>query len=149
MGARTTGREAALQMLFAMESTQTPVEIVTRDFWRELPPPDVEGRAFADNLLREVIAKRGWLDEKITAASDNWRLERMTPVDRSILRLGTLELLAHPEVPTEVVIDEAVELAKRYGADNSAKFVNGVLDRIASERDGASQDGSPNANANS
>lgn len=134
MGARTTGREAALQMLFAIESTQTPVDIVTRDFWREIPPPDVEGRAFADSLLREVIAKREWLDEKIAAASENWRLDRMTPVDRSILRLGSLELLAHPEVPTEVVIDEAVELAKRYGAENSAKFVNGVLDRIASER---------------
>jgi N utilization substance protein B len=134
VGARTTGREAALQMLFAIESTQTPVDIVTRDFWREIPPPDVEGRAFADSLLREVIAKREWLDEKIAAASENWRLDRMTPVDRSILRLGSLELLAHPEVPTEVVIDEAVELAKRYGAENSAKFVNGVLDRIASER---------------
>lgn len=139
MGARTTGREATLQMLFAIESTQTPVDIVTRDFWREIPPPDVEGRAFADGLLREVIAKREWLDEKIAAASENWRLDRMTPVDRSILRLGSLELLAHPEVPTEVVIDEAVELAKRYGAENSAKFVNGVLDRIASERGSASK----------
>lgn len=123
-------------MLFSMESTQTPVDVVMRDFWREIPPPDVEGRAFADGLLREVIAKRDWLDGKIIEASENWRLERMTPVDRSILRLGTLELLAHPEVPTEVVIDEAVELAKRYGADNSAKFVNGVLDRIASDRPG-------------
>lgn len=121
-------------MLFSMESTQTPVDVVVRDFWREIPPPDVEGRAFADRLLREVIAKRDWLDSKIIEASENWRLERMTPVDRSILRLGTLELLLHPEVPTEVVIDEAVELAKRYGADNSAKFVNGVLDRIAKER---------------
>jgi transcription antitermination protein NusB len=127
-------------MLFSMESTQTPVDVVMRDFWREIPPPDVEGRAFADGLLREVIAKRDWLDGKITEASENWRLERMTPVDRSILRLGTLELLAHPEVPTEVVIDEAVELAKRYGADNSAKFVNGVLDRIASDRLGAKSD---------
>lgn len=121
-------------MLFSMESTQTQADVVIRDFWREIPPPDVEGRTFADGLLREVVAKREWLDAKITEASDNWRLERMTPVDRSILRLGTLELLVHPEVPKEVVIDEAVELAKRYGADNSAKFVNGVLDRIASER---------------
>jgi N utilization substance protein B len=125
-------------MLFSIESTQAPVDVVMRDFWREIPPPDVEGRQFADGLLREVVAKRDWLDSKITEASENWRIERMTPVDRSILRLGTLELLAHPEVPTEVVIDEAVELAKRYGADNSAKFVNGVLDRIASERAGAS-----------
>lgn len=129
-------------MLFAMETAHSSVDVVTRDFWREIPPPDVEGRAFADSLLREVISKREWLDGKITAASENWRIERMTPVDRSILRLGTLELLAHPEVPTEVVIDEAVELAKRYGADNSAKFVNGVLDRIASERRDSSTDGS-------
>ena len=132
MGARTTGREAALQMLFSIEATSASVEAVIRDFWRELPPPDAEGRAFADQLLREVMLKRTWLDEQITAASNNWRLERMTPLDRSILRLGALELLAHQEVPAAVVIDEAVELAKRYGADNSAKFVNGVLDKIAS-----------------
>lgn len=135
-------------MLFSIESTQAPVDVVMRDFWREIPPPDVEGRQFADGLLREVISKRDWLDSKITEASENWRIERMTPVDRSILRLGTLELLAHPEVPTEVVIDEAVELAKRYGADNSAKFVNGVLDRIASERAGApGSSGKPGAKA--
>jgi N utilization substance protein B len=122
VGARTTGREAALQMLFAIESTQTPVDIVTRDFWREIPPPDVEGRAFADSLLREVIAKREWLDEKIAAASENWRLDRMTPVDRSILRLGSLELLAHPEVPTARRTAQSSSTAY-----STASLRNGVL----------------------
>lgn len=131
MGARTVGREAALQMLFAIESTNASADVVIRDFWRELPPPDTEGRAFADGLLREVVEKRESIDAQIVGASNNWRLERMTSVDRSILRLGTVELVAHPEVPAEVIIDEAVELAKRYGADTSGKFVNGVLDKIA------------------
>lgn len=131
MGARTVGREAALQMLFAIESTNASADVVIRDFWRELPPPDTEGRAFADSLLREVVQKREAIDAQIVGASNNWRLERMTSVDRSILRLGTVELTSHPEVPAEVIIDEAVELAKRYGADTSGKFVNGVLDKIA------------------
>jgi transcription antitermination protein NusB len=131
MGARTVGREAALQMLFAIESTSASADVVIRDFWRELPPPDTEGRAFADALLREVVEKREAIDAQIVGASNNWRLERMTSVDRSILRLGTVELASHPEVPAEVIIDEAVELAKRYGADTSGKFVNGVLDKIA------------------
>jgi len=70
---------------------------------------------------------------RITAASRNWRLERMNRVDRNVLRLATLELWRHPEVPPAVVLDEAVDLAKRYGTEDSGAFVNGVLARIASD----------------
>ncbi len=130
MGARTSGREAALQMLFAAEAASHSAAEVTTHFWREMPG-DVEGRAYANPLVQDTWLHREEIDDKIQQASSNWRLERMSPVDRNILRLGTGELMLRPDVPVEVILDEAVELAKRYGADRSSQFVNGVLDELA------------------
>jgi transcription antitermination protein NusB len=130
MGARTSGREAALQILFAVETASHDADRAIRDFWREFPG-DPEGRAFADELVRNVVERRTELDEQIRKVSTNWRLERMSPIDRNILRLGVLELGFRNDAPRAVVIDEAVELAKRYGAENSSVFVNGVLDKVA------------------
>ena len=133
MGARTSGREAALQMLYALDlSSSEDVDWVIASFWRELPG-DLEGRAFADELVRAVSRDLPAIDERIRAASRHWRLERMARVDRNVLRLGVHELAHSPDVPRAVIIDEAVELAKRYGAGGSSVFVNGVLDRIAEE----------------
>jgi N utilization substance protein B len=132
MGARTTAREAALQMLFAIDATGNDVEQAITDFWRELPG-DAEGREYADALVRGVRDGAEQLDERIRAASQNWRLERMARIDRNALRLGTYELLTRSDVPRAVILDEAVELAKRFGGDESSKFVNGVLDRIADD----------------
>lgn len=130
MGARTTARESALQMLFALDATDADVEDVIRDYWRETPG-DAEGRAFADALVRGVTGALAAIDSLIVAASANWRVERMTRVDRNVLRVGAYELARCPEVPRPVAIDEAVELAKRFGTEESSSFVNGVLDRIA------------------
>ena len=132
MGARTTAREAALQMLFAIEASGADVEQAVRDFWRELPG-DAEGRPYADEAVRGVHGALADLDARIVRASKNWRLERMTRVDRNLLRLGAWELVARPDVPRAVVLDEAVELAKRFGTEESGAFVNGVLDRIADD----------------
>ncbi len=132
MGARTTAREAALQMLFAIEATGSDVDQAIKDFWRELPG-DAEGREYADALVRGVRRDAEQLDERIRAASQNWRLERMARIDRNALRLGAYELLTRTDVPRAVILDEAVELAKRFGSDESSKFVNGVLDRIADD----------------
>ena len=132
MGARTTAREAALQMLFAIDATGNDVDQAISDFWRELPG-DAEGREYADQLVRGVRTDAENLDQRIRAASQNWRLERMARIDRNALRLGTYELLTRTDVPRAVVLDEAVELAKRFGGDESSKFVNGVLDRIADD----------------
>jgi transcription antitermination protein NusB len=132
MGARSSGREAALQMLFAIEASGIDPSAAIRDFWRELPG-EAEGRPYADELVAGVRAEVELVDERIRGASTNWRLERMTRVDRNLLRLGTWELLKKPEIPRAVVIDEAVELAKRYGTDESGAFVNGVLDRVADD----------------
>jgi N utilization substance protein B len=119
-------------MLYAVEAGEHGVERALNDFWRETPG-DAEGRAYADALVRGVVETQERLDEHIRTASEHWRLERMARVDRNILRLGAFELTARPEVPRAVIIDEAVELAKRYGTEESGKFVNGVLDRIADD----------------
>lgn len=132
MGARTTAREAALQMLFAIEASEAELEQVIGDFWRELPA-DAEGRAYADEAVRGVRGTLEDIDARVTRASTNWRLERMTRVDRNVLRLGTWELAHRSDVPRAVVLDEAVELAKRFGSDESGPFVNGVLDRVADD----------------
>lgn len=130
MGARTAAREAALQMLYAAELGQHTADTLLKDFWREFPG-DAEGRSYADSAVRGVLAERAQLDQRVVSASANWRLERMTPIARNVLRLGTWELLTHPEIPRAVIIDESVEIAKRYGGQESGAFVNGVLDRIA------------------
>jgi transcription antitermination protein NusB len=130
MGARTTAREAALQMLYAVEAAGADVERAIADFWRELPG-DAEGRAYADEVVRGAAAELAAVDEQIRKASQHWRIERMTRIDRNVLRLGAYELMFRPDVPRAVILDEAVELAKRFGTEESGAFVNGVLDRIA------------------
>jgi N utilization substance protein B len=132
MGARTSGREAALQMLFAVDAGGTSAEAVIRDFWREFPG-DAEGRPYAEQIVTGVGAERAAIDERIERASQHWRLARMTRVDRNVLRLATWELLYEPETPRAVILDEAVELAKRYGTEDSGAFVNGVLGKVADE----------------
>jgi N utilization substance protein B len=132
MGSRTSGREAALQMLFAHEVGGGSAAQVIAAFWRETPG-DPEGREYADEALSGVVAELARVDEAIRKASTNWRLERMARVDRNVLRLGAWELMLRPDVPRAVILDEAVELAKRFGSEDSGAFVNGVLDRLASD----------------
>ncbi len=132
MGARTSSREAALQMLFGIEVNAVSAETAIRNFWREFEG-DPEGRAYADEIVAGVVSDLVRVDDLIRSASTNWRLERMARVDRNLLRLASWELLSRPDVPRAVILDEAVELAKRFGGEDSGAFVNGVLDRIAEE----------------
>jgi N utilization substance protein B len=132
MGARSEGRSSALQMLFALEGGGNGVERVIASYWRETPG-DPEGRGYADGAVRGVADGLEKLDEIIRKASTNWRLERMARVDRNVLRLGAWELLHADGVPRAVILDEAVELAKRFGSEDSGAFVNGVLDRVATD----------------
>ena len=129
-GARSTAREAALQLLYALEASGETEAHVLRTFWYETPG-DPEGRPYAEELFSGTLARLAEIDDRIREASDNWRVERMSRVDRNILRLGACELVAFHDVPVKVVINEAVELAKRFGTAESSAFVNGVLDRIA------------------
>lgn len=129
--ARTLAREAALQMLYALEAGPNSVERVIAAFWRETPA-DPEAKEYADELARGVGEELPALDEALRAASQNWRLERMTRVDRNVLRLATFELKS-ARVPRSVAIDEAVSLAKKFGTEESGKFVNGVLTKVADD----------------
>jgi N utilization substance protein B len=119
-------------LLYAIESADEPRDRVMREFWRETPG-DPEGRAYADELVIGICENQPKIDALIAAASENWRVERMTPVDRNLLRIGVYEL-SHPTgVPRAVVIDEAVVIAKLFGTEDSSKFVNGVLERVAND----------------
>jgi N utilization substance protein B len=130
MGARHSGREAALQMFFQMEGSGVAPEQVIDLFWRNFDP-EPEGRSYADAAVRGIGDTRVAVDAQISAASTHWRLERMARVDRNVLRLGTWELIHCLDVPRAVILDEAVELAKAYGTEESGPFVNGVLNRVA------------------
>lgn len=132
MGTRRKGRETALQILFLMDLSDTPVDRALQVFWGNLSATR-EGEEFANALVRGYAAEQTVIDERIRSVSQHWRLERMGRVDRNIIRLATYELLRMTDVPARVTLNEAIELAKRYGNEGSAAFVNGVLDRIASE----------------
>lgn len=132
MGTRRKGRETALQILFQMDLSDVSAERAIELFWSNLGATR-EGEDFANELVRGYGAVRDAVDERIRSVSQHWRLERMSRVDRNIIRLGAYELLKMPEVPARVSLNEAIELAKRYGNEGSAAFVNGVLDKIAAD----------------
>ena len=129
MGRRTKARECAFQLLYQHEITGEPMVQVIHAFW-QVRSGTANMRAMAERLAAGAQGRLEALDAAITTAASNWRLDRMAPVDRTILRLGAYELVAEPETPPAVVIDEAIELAKRFGEADSPGFVNGVLDAV-------------------
>ena len=132
-GTRRSGRAYALQLLYARDIDPSADVAGAAVSWADVFELDVDAQAqlFAKDLVAAAVARAAEIDELIVGASKNWRIERMSRVDRNILRLGACELLAFRDVPVKVVINEAVELAKRFGTAESSAFVNGVLDRIA------------------
>jgi N utilization substance protein B len=126
---RSRCRELALQFLYQAEfaGRRGPAE-VTR-FWRHFGKKD-QTPAYLLQLVAGVAAHLEELDGLIARCSEHWRLERMSAVDRNLLRLAAYELLYEPGIPPKVAINEAVELAKQYGSEDSGAFVNGILDRV-------------------
>jgi transcription antitermination protein NusB len=137
MGTRRKAREAALQVLYQIDTASVPASEVEQSissfFELYADPEDDAARDFAEKLVRGCAAHLEAIDAKIREVSRHWRIERMARVDRNVMRLAVHELMALPDVPRRVTLNEAVELAKRFGDENSASFVNGVLDKIASE----------------
>lgn len=119
-------------MLYQLETSEASPAQVTTLFWRCFEG-DPEGREYAESIVSGVDEDRAELDSIISRASTRWRIDRMPRVDRNLLRLGAWELLRRSDIPRAVVIDEAVELAKVYGSEESRGFVNGVLNRIADD----------------
>jgi N utilization substance protein B len=140
MGSRRRAREAALQALYQMDLNPglTPAQAlahVFETFSRDGEPDEdtADLRSFTTRLVSGVVERRAQIDEVLAAASTHWRLDRMAAVDRNILRLGAEEILFETDIPPSVTIDEAIEIAKRYGTSESPAFVNGVLQRVAAD----------------
>jgi transcription antitermination factor NusB len=132
MGKRHRARELAIQVLFQMEYTPgDPGESFDRVCESFGPPKDV--RAYSREVVAGVWEKKADLDRLIRRSSKNWRMERMSRVDRNILRIAIYEVLYRKDVPPKVSIDEAVELGKQYGSEESGAFINGILDHIYNE----------------
>ena len=136
---RSRAREVALQLLF--QHDLNPGGIPRADIERfagERLHDDAELTHYCLGLYDGTMQHRAEIDPRLIATAENWRLNRMSPVDRNVLRLGTYELLFDPwTTPVQVVIDEAVELSRRFGTRESPSFVNGILDRIAKQRNAA------------
>lgn len=131
-GSRSRARERALQALYQVDLAKAdPVDALANANKAEDAPLDKEGQAFAEELVRGVCEHTAELDQKIEATSHHWRVERMAKVDRNVLRLAVFELVHMPATPRKVVLNEAVELAKTFGSEESGAFVNGILDKIA------------------
>ena len=131
MGSRRKAREAALQVLYGLEfSDLGDADTLLELYWMCFATGD-EGRDFAVELVRGVVANRAAIDGIIQDASTNWKLERMALVDRNILRIATLELRFMEDIPKKVSLNEAIEIAKRFGSEDSSSFINGILDRVS------------------
>ncbi|MGB2630602.1 MAG: transcription antitermination factor NusB [Candidatus Omnitrophota bacterium] len=136
MRKRTLSREIALKILYAWDISKEPVEEVHRKFWENNDISGEKVREFSDLLVFGVNSNLGKIDEIIAGHAINWRMDRMATIDRNVLRIASFELLFAPDIPPKVAINEAIDLAKKYGDKDSGKFVNGILDNInKTERD--------------
>lgn len=144
MGRRTKARECAFQMLYQWEQTRDPIERVANLFWKVRSSTDAT-KELALHLVRGAHQHVAEIDAQIARTTKNWKFERIAAVDRNVLRLGTYELMMELETPGNVVIDEAVEIAKRFGEADSPAFVNGVLDAIMREVRGGGAKKKPKA----
>jgi N utilization substance protein B len=133
MGTRRRARELALQLLYQYELTDASPEEMQEGF-EEWQSSGDGVRAFADGLLRGTLERLAEIDDELKRQTTHWRLERLAAVDRNILRLAMYELIFESDTPPAVVIDEAIEIAKKYGAKDSSRFVNGVLDGFVKRR---------------
>lgn len=128
MGIRRKAREAAFEMLFEWESTRAAPAAIQARHWAAAKSK--AGADFANTLFTGTVAAVGEIDELLRTHSQHWRLERMVATDRNLLRLAVHELRACPETPRAVVINEALEIARKYSTPDSVQFINGVLDAI-------------------
>ena len=129
MGTRRLGRELALQALYALGLNSMEPARFLETFW-ENNPSAADARSFAGQLIEGVLSHRADLDALITSKAQHWALSRMALVDLNLIRLATYELLYRDDIPKKVIINEAIEIAKKFGSEDSAAFVNGILDEI-------------------
>lgn len=139
-GTRRKARESALQMMFAADVDRNEPGVLTGDYWTELGDQtfDEKTRDFSNNLVIGALKNLGAVDERIRSRAEHWRIERMAIVDRNILRLAVYEFL-YEDTPRTVVINEALEIARRFSTFEATQFINGILDGIKLDLEKASQ----------
>lgn len=130
MGVRREGRELALQALYSLDLNPTNSKVMLQQFWENFQE-SAAIREFAGELVEGVLANREVIQKRIKSQSKNWSLSRMAKVDLNILRIGVYELLFRSDIPKNVTINEAIEVAKKFGTEDSPAFINGILDEIA------------------
>lgn len=130
MRRRTLAREHALKILYQFDITKRPMEAVVESYWKNEETKDAEIISYANLLAQGVGGRITEIDHKISDYATNWQIKRMAIIDRNVMRIGLYELQHTTDIPPKVAINEAVELAKKYGDLESSKFVNGILDKI-------------------
>ncbi len=145
MSSRRRSREMAVQVLYQVDMAQSDIGEALRLFCKHFKAPE-SIRDFANELVNGAHEHREEIDTLIRRFSENWRLERMPTVDRNILRLAIFELLYRPDIPTKVSINEAVDIGKKYGSEDSGSFINGILDRIRLHLDETGRSKTPPTN---
>jgi N utilization substance protein B len=133
MGTRRKSRELVLQMLFQADMGRQSADDVRRTFWKERDSVAGDVRGFADDLFRMASERTAEIDSLIERHAEHWRMERMAAVDRNLLRAAVAELLGFPSTPRAVVINEALEIARKFSSPESVQFINGVLDSVGRE----------------
>lgn len=128
---RRKARECALQMLFSADIVKTDGSFSTAEYWKELSDGELDdrGREFADKLVNGTLERKDIIDDRIRTRAEHWRIERMANVDRNVLRLAVYEFLFE-DTPHTVVINEALEIARRFSSFEATQFINGILDAI-------------------
>jgi N utilization substance protein B len=130
VGTRRKSRELALQMLFQADMGKQNADEVRRTFWSERGSVTEDVRGFAEDLFRSAVDRTAEIDGLIEGHAEHWRMERMAAVDRNILRSAVAELIGFPTTPRAVVINEALEIARKFSTPESVQFINGVLDSV-------------------
>ncbi|ACO33832.1 MULTISPECIES: transcription antitermination factor NusB [Acidobacterium] len=133
-GKRRKSRELAMQMLFQADVGKQTPDDVRKTFWEAREEVEPDTRGFAEDLFRVAMNREEEIDTLIEQHSANWKLSRMAAVDRNVLRMAIAELLGFPGTPAPIIINEALEIARRYSAPESVNFLNGVLDAISRQR---------------
>ena len=133
MGTRRKARELCLQMLFQWDMGKQAPDHVRKTFWGERPEVDGETLDFAEDLFNVAVDAGQGVDDLIQKHAQHWKMERMAAVDRNVLRTGVAEFLRYRDTPKPVVINEALEIARKFSAPESVHFINGVLDSVGKQ----------------
>jgi N utilization substance protein B len=133
VGTRRKSRELALQMLFQLDMGKQSPEQVRKSFWSERKEMDESVRGFADDIFRLATERSDEIDKIIETHAQNWRMERMAAVDRNVIRAAVAEFMGYPQTPAPIIINEALEIARKFSSPEAVNFINGVLDSISKD----------------